>query len=382
MWRLIRIYYYAKNKDVLLTQCLWPLLDRGKKDSLFEHAYVDRHWAGGPHLRVYLYNRDSVGESVLSAVISEIRRYLAQYPSTETSSTNSLRTLKPYLASWELIDPSRVSVPKPDNSVEVDDDDATVEFWSGPEMLDTCRFFFSRTLYHVVRWTAAIAGEQHRRLVTAFDLMGIFGAKAGQEGLRQSHVMYRSHAEGFLSAAGEHYGKLREQFEERYVARRAELTARLERIATVEQGSDLYTTFMSEVTAARDSIRAICSRPGWLETWSSTRPGVYSRKDSLIQVSWPKLAEKSEFHRVLVEDAYQQFMRHDVGFNVTRLSVNLLYATLGFIQLTPVERYQLCWFVARASEDIFRVNTIDLVRQYAITLAERKKPATNHTLIP
>jgi len=92
------LYVYYTDVDRLMVECLHSALVRHTDD--LKHCYWERHYAGGPHIRVHLCAWPGSGVQLREAIAGEIESYIASHPS-EPQNNYSPETVKKLLAMEE-----------------------------------------------------------------------------------------------------------------------------------------------------------------------------------------------------------------------------------------------------------------------------------------
>jgi hypothetical protein len=362
MWQLLRVYYVREMQDQLLLECVAPIVLQQRDAGQLAGAYLDRHWLGGPHLKLYLQSSEERDVAMGEWFARRIGAYVKANPSRPDSKRLDDRMVR-YMAQWELLkEPQGGPAGENLNLVYICQDDAQVERWEGSSILEAGRWFHSSTFGAVAALVGEIRRAPERRIDIAFDLLMYFADGISAQGLRNSHIMYRSHAEGFLASAGNCCADVRTQFEKAYEKRRFMLLQRLTERTCTRPHSKALEEYISRTKDLREKLLVACNAEEWQREVAEFREQSHTPDGVTLGRAWKDLGRNSEFHAVLAQDAYQGFMKKDVQFNVTRYSVNMVYATLLMLGISPIERYQLCWLLARAAEDAYGIDSLDVIK--------------------
>lgn len=361
-WRHIEVYYFSDGRDALIVEGLWPVLERLRVSGRIHGGYFSRHWERGPHIRLHFATDAEHGEGVLEEIRGAAEAYLRRNPSQAALEPGRWEEMQEALGEWESRDSAAAPLAA-DNSVLEGSEDLRDEFVGGPEAAEVARWFYSDTAPLVAEWLDAARDAPQLRRRIAWELMVGFVWTADPT-LRSSHLTFRSHAEAILASPAGGEG-LRAAFEQRYARQREQLGNALRAsIQRLEAGE--------ESSVAGEYLEVL------RRTWARAEPALEEgrirlpdkeegrqlhRRETGLQV--PNWEEQSEFHSLLLGQRWQSFMRNDNGFKTLRFMVNLLYSTLHQLGISPIERYQTCWFIARAAEDSFGFDSLKLARHGA-----------------
>lgn len=361
-WREVRAYCYdVQQREGLLVDAVWPAVRKERADGVVAGGYFQRGWEGGQHLAVLLGGTD--GDAV-SRVVESAEEYLAPRPISSPASDARRGDIQEALGRWELR--SRDEPEVDDHSVLVIDDPGREAFWGGSGLQEEGRAFFAETSDWVADLIREHRGDRNARRIVALKLMIVL-AWLGDPELVSSHITYRSHVEGFLGGvrSGD---RLKRQFESRYRAQ-AEGTARLVDDVVEDLGDGDEDAVVPGLGGYVDAL---------LVTWERVRDEIERGEanppdgDEFVALAadeldvvpqWEDVASSSEFHEALAGEGWRRFMAENTDFLSFRVMVNLLYGTLQQLGVRPLERYLLCWTLARTVEESRGVDVLGRVRE-------------------
>jgi hypothetical protein len=189
--------------------------------------------------------------------------------------------------------------------------------------------------------------------------------------LEKGYLSYRSHAEGFLANSSDPDG-LRERFERTY-----------------RRNGDALRRRMTEVLAALgDGGGGLPPLGDWLPVLEAYR----RRAEELYEADALELTRiapppeeagpapagrrVSPFHRALYGDERVREELNGAGwFAVYRVLLNYQYLLFNRLGLVPVERFLLCYLVARTVEDAYDIRIPDLFDPATLVVPAAREPS-------
>ncbi len=351
-WRNYHIYYSDLNE--LILDCVYPLLQ--KYDARLDTFFWERHYAGGPHLRVRLRGYAEALEPVCEDFLAEVRHYLAMNPSKPLSnySSDSVKSMLEMEGEETLGEGLDYRV----NEV------AAVPYQRLHHRLasDEAARLLEDFLHSSMPLVAAIL-RSHRPVRE--EVLRLYFAHAlivtGE--VPRGCVAYKSHWEGFAS----HFS----------------IRALISRIENqYERDRDQIREIMLSVD--RDYRRNSFDRDPVLGRWQALS-GQYGARAMAILRSGDQIThqaksveevrtarkaimesmvEDSDFIRTLFRDerflALIQF-HHD--FLWPRVITNLLYQVVAAAGLPMIEKMAMCYFAHRAAEDYWKCDLVAILEE-------------------
>lgn len=377
-WHSAHIYY-NDDKDPLLIHCIKPLAGTLQQESLIERFFFERHWRGGPHLRLRFYADESVFESAVKPRIeSQIGAYLRQHPSAKQIKEEDVRQLHEQLALQEVEDGDFVPL-YPNNTIQYLAYVPKTKVFLGEQGVELIEDYYESTNEVVLSILERTGSDRAKRLEETFDLMVITAATLAE--IKRSFLAYRSHAEGFIGDSRDPL-RLRQHFDARYESQRQALQARIQQITSAlnsELGDAPMQADWAKINRAfHQRARALIAsgkvkvlvQEDMLALWQPAHIKEFDRRKQTIMAN-------SQFHEALqTNEAAQSFMQTDVEFLSARLILNYMYLTIARLGVSPMEKFFLAYLIARSVEEMHSLSTIESIKAYSDTNVEaltRKK---------
>ncbi|WP_181454523.1 lantibiotic dehydratase C-terminal domain-containing protein [Paenibacillus dendritiformis] len=357
-WRSARLYYYERDRKRLIIDGLDSIVREWKRQDWLKKFYFEPHWLQGPHIRVHFVLSEP---ERIEQWMERMRQLLRDYPSEGMIDVEQYRVVQQSLAWWEAV---RVDQDKlyPDNFVELFDDEPNVQMFGGEEAVQLGRAFLAESYDTTIRLMSAIRNQE----VTLYNAgMKLMCCKAYvlDPSLVYSHISYRSHAEAFLAKS---QGKYSPFFQREYTKQKQLLHSIIQQtVADLEQGSaepwlrEYFALFERYTGQIREKLSDGSIR---LPTSDKARL-LYKNIRGHDLPDWGEVTDNSEFHAILMNEQWQNHMKADIDFLTLRVLVNFLYVILLQLGLKPIERYLLCWFLAKSVEELRGIDTIDYLQE-------------------
>jgi hypothetical protein len=336
-WRTYRIYHGAL--DALVVQCVHPFLAR--EGHRVERRFWERHYAGGPHLRVRLRAAPAVLDAVGGELADEARAYLLRHPSPAAAGYSADRAAALLALEGETATDEELRYRH--DVVEWAPGGLRRDAFATDEGLSVAEDF----RHDAEPLAALLVGgrSRHEDLLRMYLHQALFLCGDLAEGC----VSYRSHWEGFATTAA---ASVVERIRETYALQRAGIAALAEGVERAFRGEE--------------------PADGVLEAWSGLL-ALYERRARQVLAAGAHVTDQprspeevarvrgdraaymrrhGHFVRTLMGDerfiASAQF---EPGFLVPRILTNLLYVVVAAAGLTPVHRMALCHHAYRVAED-------------------------------
>ncbi len=349
-WRAFHVHY--SHVDRLILDCVHPALERWTRR--LERRYWERHYAGGPNLRIRLRGSAEALESATADLVPTIERFLAEHPSPDLDSYDERRAA-------ELLE--REDAPEEDltyrNNVlsehSYPPDHNVLVSSEAAELMDDFR-------HDVMPLTGRIlSGSLARReqMLRLFFLQAIVAVGD----LRGGCVSWKSHWEGFaatfpvlavIDRIRDTYRHNRETIR-RHMLEVETLHAEgaLERDPVLADWHQLMTSYRSRI---KESLRA-----GMQFTKQPKTPEEAAQaRQELDQ----HLLRDSEFVRTFWSDErFIASIQHEPGFQTPRALTNLLYNLVSFVGLNPIDKMAICYYAHRIVEEHFDCDLTDILKR-------------------
>lgn len=349
-WRSYHVYY--TDLDRLLLECVGPFLR--SLDGRLSLFFWERHFAGGPHLRVRFRGTATDLNAIAESFVATVEEYLQLYPSNPISnySMNDARQMLEMEA--EEYEPASLEYRV--NAVSQQPYQRLKSRFVQGQGLELLHEFLhdSNLLSEKILENSSAKRDALLRL---YFLNALFP----HGDIRQGSVSFKSHWSGFAAS-----------FPSRPVVDRIR--------SSFEEQKDLIIFTMLEVK--RDFERSDFSRDPILREWMILLDH-YGQKATAILGSGEQISatmtpdevrkyrkslaegavEPNEFMKVLLEDErFVAAFRHEQAFAWPRVLTNLLYMMVPALGLTVLDKMALCYFAHRAVEAHFRCDLTEILR--------------------
>lgn len=358
MWHVLQVYYYADEKEKLLIEGIYPILERLKQDYQLEKVYVRRHWKKGPHIDVFLYLDEQVFyQEALPLATELLNKWLAAHPSTQTIDQEAYQKLSERLGAWELEKGPYLPL-EPDNSIQTTPYDSRAELLQGQAVVEAKEHFMVASFPLVMELLSSTHGEKEKRYERLMQMMACIAA-CYPTGITYGHLSFRSHVEAYLHEFDQnkavinvfnHYDK--------------QWSSEVDRL--VQEVIDAFanqTYFKNQDDFLHSWI--CCLQQIWQEAYEKAKQKAFSANTAHYSELSQEIGEEArqrwtEDANTPVSDFHKNLYHHQEGldtlnspeFATYRLLVNNFYYLLPILGITPNEKHLLCYLVANAVERI------------------------------
>src|SRR5437660_4465384 len=224
-WRNASIYYYDKEKDHLLLDCVRPVF--ATLAPALQNAFFVRHWLRGPHVRLCFLTTDEVMQKVVKPCLEErVGAYVHTHPSQTVLDEEKMRAIYQNMAQLEQ-EAGPILPLYPDNTIQYLPYDRRLHVLKNDLLASIIEQFYVEANEFVFNMLDAIRrGED--RLLLSLDLLFTTAHKMIWP-ITRGIISYRSHAESFI-ARTPNPAAMRDFFEKKYQLYASELTARLRQL--------------------------------------------------------------------------------------------------------------------------------------------------------
>ncbi|HEX2094848.1 MAG TPA: lantibiotic dehydratase C-terminal domain-containing protein [Longimicrobiaceae bacterium] len=352
-WRSFHLYY--RDVDRLILECVHPVLVRSGER--VERGFWERHYAGGPHLRVALRGAAPDLDTACSDLVDSARRFFAEHPSSDLDSYSETRAA-------ELL---RKEGRQPDEEDLRYRNNTLLERPYAPP----------RHVY-VSDEAAAVAEEfRHAMMPLAVELVG--GARPRREQMlrifflhallfgdgdpARGAVSFKSHWEGFAATA--RYPEIVERIVDSYRSNRAGILQLMEEVReSFERGElerdPVLGAWRDLVTRFRTRARQVLQQGAQLTPQPSTPAEAARLREEVLG----NVRRESDFVRTLwADERFIASIQHEPAFLVPRVLTNLLYLVVAAAGLSPLDKMALCHHSFRAVEEHYGCNLNQILEQ-------------------
>ncbi|WP_026928618.1 lantibiotic dehydratase C-terminal domain-containing protein [Glycomyces tenuis] len=350
----LAVAYHAPVKRRFVAAVLLPAAERLRRAEGVTHVHIARHWRFGPHLQLIASGPDhgdqlAALDAERAAVEAGLRRHGSAY---ELNVDGYLETSK-QLGAAELIPPPYEPI-WPDNTVRRLDRPLEPGLIENPDALDLRDAFNEAMLEPIGHIAAAAEHSRSARLQGAFTFMVLLAATYPDLGLLHGSLSYKSHLEDHLQDHDPE-GTLRADFEARYRPVRPVFEALVQSLIDDPLKPGYYEGGDPVWRQWARSLRRCWDRALELAEAHAIEPYLhqgYAERSALLNDHLRRKyavgddREYSEFHAALRAADYTD----PVGgrwFAAYRFMVNLLYAQLLVLDVSPAERL----FLAHAASE-------------------------------
>lgn len=368
----INVVWHGERKAELIRDCLLPFAMQLADRVELKPVFLQRHWKFGPHVRVCVVGADDMlRRQIEQGAMAPIEDYLRDHPSPSPVDPVRHLALSQRLGDAEL-DPPPYGPLWPDNSIVVTNYEPRGELLGEREAVRFKEEFMAGAMHPVSLVLQATPDAESKRLNYLLAVLVILAASYPNGGLLRGSLSYRSHLEEWFTFA-DPGGRLREAFRERF--------DRIRRAAT-----EVVRNLLQEVGESGyegpDPVLQAWSRhisEGWRQGLELARSGQI-REDPAERFQlvadviggeaarrWRGDRQYGAFHMELRSFNFLGERVDVVNFSTYRWLVNLVYATLPLMDVSPTERYFLGYVVAECAEEITGVTW----RQHFASIHER-----------
>lgn len=341
-WRALHAHTTAVES--LLLSVVGPFMERHQQR--LTHEFWERHYAGGPHVRVRLQAAAGDIEVLEAELRSELHAWLEQHPSEPMTDYSPERIA--ILLRREGIDPEAEDLTYRRDVVvagEYPERGKKYASLAARELAEEFRRARGPLALELLRDGAA----RHERVFTLYLVLALFN---GFGSYVVGSVSYKSHWEGFFATFSNETVLQRVQAD--YLRRRE----RLIEVAkdTVSGWNDnfpsdgllarwqqLLTRMSTRATALLESGEILVDHPrglgGVLEARKHFLENVVRRDSEFVATLW-------------ADPEFMVAVEHDVWFQRPRALVNMLYDLVAAVGLTPLDKMVLCHHAFRTVEEL------------------------------
>lgn len=359
-WRALHAFTPAI--EPMLHEVVGPYLEQ-HQDRL-HHGFWERHYAGGPHLRIRLKAPSADCEALANELADRLRSWLETRDDRPMSDYRADRAAE--LLRREGIDPASEDLTFRHGVVvagEYAEGNRGFASIGARELAEDFRRDRGPLAIDIMRTSDS-------RVELMFKLYLAQALFVGNGSYAAGSVSYKSHWEGFFVTFESE--RILERIATSYTHRHAKLVRIAEDLLSqwragafeapiVERWHQLLKRLFPKVTDLLQSGQSLTPH-------ASSDADVISMRDELFS----KARRQSSFVNALWgEPKFLATVHLDVLFQRPRAFVNLLYELVATLGLTPIEKMTLCHHAFRAAEDVSGCNLDDVLRLNMAALVAR-----------
>lgn len=341
-WRNWHIYY--TDVDELIKCCLAPVL-KGYRNDL-ETYFWERHYAGGPHLRLRIRGRGEALDRISSHLVDEVESYMASRPSLPISHYSEEGSAK--LLAMEDDDSEGSDLSYRVNKILSRPYGRLKHRLASTEAAVLLEDF----LHDAIPLSLAVLNSRRPKLEEGLRLC-LLEALLVNGSLPVGCLSFKSHWEGL--AAFYCNERLLDRILTRYTEQRQRIFGLITEVKTRhEQGTvneDPVLRLWQDLIAQYSERTKAALRTG---TPITVQPGSTDEVRAMRESIGREAIERSPFLQVLWRD--ERFLASFEGEEsllYPRVLINLLYSLLSLIGLRFIDKTALCYYAQRGVEEYF-----------------------------
>ncbi|MBT8163029.1 MULTISPECIES: lantibiotic dehydratase C-terminal domain-containing protein [Arthrobacter] len=341
----LRLNHHDDRKRELLLDLL-PLLREMERVSGIDALWIQRHWLRGPHLRINMSTAAPLQEDIRLGIEEAARLALERRPSTREIDPQEWEKTSISLGQAELVPGPYGPVAK-DNTIEWEQQPVgTDTFVRDLEVLKVKGALISQSLPMVQE---ALTQQHDRRSVIALYAMLALAKAYPDGGAAHGYLAYLSHWKEFL-----HWNPASERIEEvwakSYENQREPIAALFKSLGN--QPDPMLERWEGWVSAAWDPALDLARRGLVLPYPHADRLELAKSMGEQLGRRWGGGDDRkySDFHTEFRKLDFTKLGDSD-AFSAFRFLINCQFDILTLMDIHPVERYTLAYFLSRAVED-------------------------------
>lgn len=351
VWKSFHIYY--SDIDRLILECVHPFLENC--GAVLGKHFWERHYAGGPHLRVCLHGMKSYVEEVGGQLQDHVNQFLSGHPSPNSERYSESRAAA--LLELEGLSPHKEDLAYRNNVILERIYPMHPEVYASPEVAELAESFRHDSNPLVVKLMTS-SRSRHEEVLRLYFGLALY---VGRGSYPAGSISFKSHWEGFSVTiqAEEAISRIQKSYQDRsgqvvaIMSRVKEqyLQDRFAQDSVLWGWFDLLRKYSQATRKMFEAGRLFSQNPGTV-----AEAGVI--RDRFLK----RIQRESSFVRKLWADHRFLFlMQYDLAFQVSRTLVNLLYSLAAAAGLTPIDKMALCYFAYRTVEESHGCNLDNLL---------------------
>ncbi|HET6763189.1 MAG TPA: lantibiotic dehydratase C-terminal domain-containing protein, partial [Longimicrobiaceae bacterium] len=358
-WSAIHVYY--RDLDRLIVECVQPALER--ETGGLERRFWERHYAGGPHLRIRLRGEPGPLQEADAAIARAAEEWVAAHPSPALATYSPTHAETLMRKEGETPDPADLRYRN--NVVEHHPYRPARELFASDHALALAEDFRHDSVALAAR---VLAGPRpkNEEVLRIFFMHALVVCRGD---MPAGSVSCRSHWEGFAASfpAVEALDRIRATYERSREPIRQSLRQVAEVFRTGSEQDPVLHRWRELVeqyeARTRRHIAAgepITEQPTHPDEVREMREKIYTHfhtESGFVNTFWG-------------DERFVASMQFEPGWLAPRVLTNLLYQFVAATGISPMERMALCHFAYRAAEEEYDADCAEILRaNIARTLA-------------
>jgi hypothetical protein len=340
-WRAVHVHTSEVNR--LILDCVHPFLEAW--EPRLDKRFWERHYAGGPHLRIRLHGPAAEVEKAGAELATRAGAFLARHPSPALESYSEPQAAR--LMEWEETPAGPgTDLRYRNNAVERHPYPPPTDVYVSREAALLMEDFRHDALLLATRLLASARPKREALLRIYF----LHALEVGGE-LPAGSVSFKSHWEGFASSfkVQEVIDRVRSAYLENRepVGRLLADVADLHAAGRIGEDPDLAEWRRLVAIYDHRAHQAILAGAHLTRQASNPEEGARQRR----RAESFSLRESEFLGALRADDRFLASIQYEPSFLVPRTLVNLLYSLVAAVGLKPIDKFALCHFAFRAVEE-------------------------------
>ena len=350
-WRNYNVYY--TDIDRLILNCVHPVLERCR--GTLDLCFWERHFAGGPHLRVRMRGSAEATAGVGRELIQEAQSFFLAFPSQRSPEYSHELTRRLLALEGEEVQDEDLLY-RVDQILERPYDRLHHRLAS-----DEAAGVLESFLHDSEELAVAILSSDSPKMETMLRLYFLEALFVSGSLVRGS-VSFKSHWEGFGAVSATR--DLNERIEKSYTKNRESIKETMlevqEEYDNTTPPNPLLSDWLALLDRYRERAASILEAGIHLTHQPSTAEEVRQSWEHLS----PRMVRESSFVNAIYKDArFMASAQFEPRLLIPRVLTNLLYSMASLVGLRPLDRMVLCYYAHRAVEEHFGCDLTDVLRE-------------------
>ncbi|PEE35456.1 lantibiotic dehydratase C-terminal domain-containing protein [Bacillus cereus] len=358
-WLTLRIFYYDQDKDSILLDCIFPLIEELRLTYGDLFFYLKRHWQYGPHIDLNLSGFPiNQKKQVKHFLMRYVSKFLMEHPSNEEIDSKEYLILSKKLGALEYNHGPYTPIYKNNTVMFIDYKRNTALFGDNPLLIGSREVFLNETM-PILKEIIRDSKFKEERLIYCMCLMALIADKF-KDGIQYGYLSFKSHAEGFLHQVG------KRNLDHVVIKEFKDVEARV---------SGKIESFLAEFLLGKVGIK-------W---WNDSQLKVFREWNDLIVSTMERLSmsediriESSNSFEKIIKDkesleGFSSFHKHllttnkgielleSKHFNAYRFIINIFYEQLPIVGFNAKDRNMMCFILSNAVEKILECDWKNLM---------------------
>ena len=336
-FKAINIHLHdSNNHNLFVEEQIIPAIEEYNKLYQF-NCFLLRHWRKGPHLQLHIELNEYFLEKDLISLKERLEKNAQSYLSKTPLNKSDLEKTYEFLKIYEL-ETNPFFPLNEDGFTEITDSVLRNDIW-GDSGIEAIRSYYYESNNLVL--SCLTKTESEKKYQNAISIMLAAVKSIGDESTQQ--LSFRSHAEAFLNRFDTE-DKIRQRFETQYQNNKKHL-------------SILFQDILPNNTEHNEWIKIyknlIDTNKQLIEDNIINLPKAETYLSIIEENKWVEgiEGELSPFHKHRNSLPHSEEYRNTTDFYVKRLVLNFVYLTLVQIGVKPLEKFSICYSIARWFED-------------------------------